>query len=164
MALIIAVTTLVGRNPMTAPSPQLTVTLAGPTSVQGADTTIGGQGDYYCRYTLAATAGPGSANAVVTWSAGAEYLYDQATYLYITNPYSDTLGTAYQDSTVSFVNSDQFFHSQPTLAAGATVTGDEIVIFAADEGPPPYLSSLALKYYSTVQTGLLVATYQLNCV
>ena len=89
---------------------------------------------------------------------------DQATYNYITDPYDDSLGTAYEDSTLSFANSDQLFHSQPTLAAGTTVTGDEIVIFAADEGPPPYLSLLALSSYSTAQTRPLAATYQLNCV
>jgi hypothetical protein len=160
VTLIIAVTTLVGCSP-TAPGPQLIVTLAGPTSVQGADTTIGGQDDYYCRYALAATAGPGSTGAAAAWSAGADTLYDQSTYFYYTVP-SDTLG-GYGDSLVTFANSGQLFHNQPTLAAGTTVTGDETVIFGSDEGPPPYLSSLVVYYYSTAPTHTRAATYELTC-
>ena len=54
--------------------------------MQGADTTINGQDDYYCRYTLAATTAPGSADAAIHGAPGLDDLEDQATYNYIYGP------------------------------------------------------------------------------
>jgi hypothetical protein len=66
--------TLVALAACSSTGPSLVVTLSGPSTVQGFDTTIAGVASYGCHYALTATTSAAGVHEFITWQTG-HYTY-----------------------------------------------------------------------------------------
>jgi len=104
--LLVVGTILLAAACNSSTAPGLVVTLTGPSTVQGFDTTIGGAAAYGCHYLLTATAGAGGSHEYATWQGGH--------YSYVRQD-GDTLSGQYQGAS-------GLFGGQEVLAAGASAS------------------------------------------
>jgi hypothetical protein len=132
-----------GSHAAAAPTPQLIVTLTGPATVQGRDTTVSGQAVYYCDFQLTATATGGSAGQGATWG-GAHYTY--------------TLASTGATSGNAIAQASAFFSGNPGVSTGTDVSQ---VHFAGWSSP--FELSLVL-YYSTPRSSSDSAMYNFSCL
>ena len=121
----------------------LTVSLSGPSAVQGHDTTVGGVASYGCDYRLTATANGGFPNDVATLEASRSIYLAQN-------------GTA---DTVSVVGAPGLFAPYTTVPAGAQLSSTQHNVWTQ-----PFHLSLVL-YYSTLDqaTDPDSAAYSYTC-
>ena len=67
---LLVLATLVVAACDSSTTPAVVVSLSGPSTVQGFDTTIGGAASYGCHYLLTATAAGGGTHDYATWETG----------------------------------------------------------------------------------------------
>jgi hypothetical protein len=127
----------------TAPTPKLVLTVSGPATVQGHDTTLNGQPVHLCLYALTATASGGKPGDVATWSGG---------------HFTLTLTRTGRQSSQTISAADAYFDDNPEVAAGTEASGGG---YAYWSGP---FSLRNTFYYSTPQTTTDSATYAMSCL
>jgi hypothetical protein len=120
----------------TAPKLQtLRLSVVGPGTVQGHDTTISGNASYVCYYRLTATASGGSPGDVATWGGG------HATF---------TLASDGRVSSSVIATAAAFFAGNPSVAAGTEVSGNDYAWWSG-----PFSHSLTF-YYGTPQVNAVI--------
>ena len=126
----------------TSPEQKLVVTLSGPATVQGRDTTESGAALYYCDFQLTAKASGGTAGEVATWG-NSHYTYTQT---------SD--GYTYTGSDPA----PRYFDGDSEIETGTEETQGHIASWLG-----PFSLALVL-YYSTLQGTSDSATYSFSCL
>jgi hypothetical protein len=126
----------------TAPNPKLRITLTGPATYVGRDTTFGSMAFYSCVTRVTATASGGKPGQVATWATG---------------HYTLTLASTGQRDSSSLQAASQYFGGSPILATGTQVSGTSLTYWS---GP---FSLSETFYYSTPQEQIDSATYSFAC-
>jgi hypothetical protein len=127
----------------TAPKPPaLVLSVAGPGTVQGHDTTISGNASYVCYYRLTVTASGGSPGEVATWGGGHETF---------------TLASNGQVSSKVIAAANAFFGGDLSVPAGTQVVGNDFSWWVG-----PFSHSLTF-YYGTPQVAIDSATVSFSC-
>ena len=133
IAILLGALLIVACGSSTAPTPKLTVTVTSPFTVQGHDTTVGGQVAYVCYGTMVAKASGGKPGEVATWGGG------HANFV---------LTATGQTASNNFPAAAAYFYGNPDVPTGRQVDGE---INAGWVGP--FLFSQTF-YYSTPEEKL----------
>jgi hypothetical protein len=120
----------------------LTVTLSGPSTVAGHDTTVGGVASYVCYYRLTATAQGGAPSDYATWGTG------HFTYL---GQNSATYSGTYPSAAA-------LFGPYTTVPAGAQVSNAQTNVWTQ-----PFQFTMVLYYVTLDSTATDSASYSFTC-